>query len=161
MTRMPTTLAQSLRAYSVTRLSLRAVYAVDPTTTVERIVTGMASRRTGCSLVLSNGKVIGIFTERDFLNRVVAAGLNSAATAVESVMTREPKVARASASAMEAIEVMSTGGYRHLPIVSEAGLPIGVLSVKDVVRYLAEYFPAQVYNLPPTESRRQTSREGA
>jgi CBS domain-containing protein len=56
---------------------------------------------------------------------------------------------------------MASGGYRHLPVTGEGGEPLGVLSVKDVVRYLVEYFPAKVYNLPPTPDQAQPAREGA
>jgi len=52
-------------------------------------------------------------------------------------------------------------GFRHLPVVDDDGRPVGVLSIKDVVHYLVEYFPAKVYNLPPTPDLVQPAREGA
>ncbi len=76
-------------------------------------------------------------------------------------MTPDPKTVRVTASVQSAVELMAREGYRHVPVTGEAGEPVGVLSVKDVVRYLAEYFPAKVYNLPPTPDQAQPAREGA
>jgi len=56
---------------------------------------------------------------------------------------------------------MEEGGYRHLPVVDVTGKPLGVLSVKRIVHYLAEHFPATVYNLPPDPSSVPQSAEGA
>jgi CBS domain-containing protein len=106
------------------------------------------------------GRMIGIFTERDFVNRVVAAGLDTSQP-VQSVMSPAPTAVRRSASVQSAVELMASGGYRHLPVLGDGGEPLGVLSVKDVVRYLVEYFPAKVYNLPPTPEHTQPAREGA
>jgi CBS domain-containing protein len=105
-------------------------------------------------------RLVGIFTERDFVNRVVAAGAD-VSLPVERVMTPAPKVVRLGGSVHAAVEMMEQGGYRHLPVVGERGEPVGVLSVKDVMRYLVEYFPARVYNLPPTPEQAQPAREGA
>lgn len=76
-------------------------------------------------------------------------------------MTPSPKTLSKDVSVREAIEMMETGGYRHVPVLGEDGQPVGVLSVKDVVHYLVEYFPANVYNLPPTPVETRPTREGA
>ena len=120
----------------------------------------MVEQRTGCALVVRDGGLTGIFTERDFVSRVVSAGLPVDGP-VEPVMTLNPKTVARSASVYEAIETMAGGGYRHLPVLDESGNPLGVLTVKDIVHYLVEYFPANVYNLPPTPVTVQPAREGA
>ena len=56
---------------------------------------------------------------------------------------------------------MEAGGYRHVPVLGEDGSVVGVLSVKDIVHYLVGYFPANVYNLPPTPVMGQQAQEGA
>jgi CBS domain-containing protein len=76
-------------------------------------------------------------------------------------MTRSPKTINRGESIQSAIEMMEGGGYRHLPVLGEDGRPSGVLSVKDVVHYLVGYFPANVYNLPPSPQTSQPAREGA
>jgi CBS domain-containing protein len=160
------TLAQSLRKDKVSALRLRDVCRVGPTDSIEHVVRMMVGCRAGFALVMEPaagggaGRLIGIFTERDFVNRVVAAGLDPT-LAIQAVMTRTPKTVRHTASVQSAVELMASGGYRHLPVTGEGGEPLGVLSVKDVVRYLVEYFPAKVYNLPPTPDQAQPAREGA
>ena len=76
-------------------------------------------------------------------------------------MTTEPKTIDSHATVLAAVEMMEKGGYRHLPVVKEDRQCIGVLSVRDVVHYMVESFPAKVYNLPPTPAALQLAREGA
>ena len=157
---MATTLAQSLRADSVSRLPLRPVCSVDVATPVDETIRCMVDRRIGCALVTENDQLVGIFTERDFVDRVIKPQLDTAQP-VGGVMTRSPKTINRSDSIQNAIEVMESGGYRHLPVLGDDAQPAGVLSVKDIVHYLVEYFPANVYNLPPTPDMIQPAREGA
>lgn len=168
------TLAHCLRKDKVSALRLRDVCRVGPKDSIEQVVRAMVGCRAGFALVMESnagdsagaaaedaaGRLIGIFTERDFVNRVVAAGVDPSRE-VETVMTRTPKTVRRAASVQSAVELMASGGYRHLPVTGGGGEPMGVLSVKDVVRYLVEYFPAKVYNLPPTPDQAQPAREGA
>jgi len=159
-----TTLAKWLRRDKVSSLNLRDVCRVSPRDSVEQVVRAMVGCRTGFALVMDGvdgaARLVGIFTERDFVNRVVAAGAD-VTQPVENVMTIGPKVIRLAGTVREAVEMMEAGGYRHLPVVGERGEPVGVLSVKDVMRYLVGYFPARVYNLPPTPEHTQPAREGA
>jgi CBS domain-containing protein len=76
-------------------------------------------------------------------------------------MTFDPVVVRAKESVGTALRRMQEGGYRHLPVVDEAGQPVGMLSVKHIVRYLVEHFPSTIYNLPPDPGGIQQEREGA
>jgi CBS domain-containing protein len=163
-----TSLAKWLRRDKVSSLRLRDVCRVSPRDPIDQVVRTMVGCRTGFALVMdgangapnSGAKLIGIFTERDFVNRVVAAGVD-VSLPVERVMTAGPKVIRRTSTVHSAVEMMEAGGYRHLPVVGDDGQPVGVLSVKDIVRYLVEYFPARVYNLPPTPEHTQPAREGA
>jgi len=157
---MATTLSQSLRADPVSRLSLRPVCRVDVSTPIDETLRCMVDRRVGCALVTEHDRLVGIFTERDFVDRVVSAGAD-ASKPIGEVMTRSPKTIGQRDSIQKAIEMMEGGGYRHLPVLGEDAQPIGVLSVKDVVHYLVGYFPANVYNLPPTPDMSQPAREGA
>ena len=84
---MATTLAQSLRADSVSRLPLRPVCSVDVATPVDETIRCMVDRRIGCALVTENDQLVGIFTERDFVDRVIKPQLDTAQP-VGRVMTR-------------------------------------------------------------------------
>jgi CBS domain-containing protein len=66
-----------------------------------------------------------------------------------------------SASVLQAIEMMEKEHVRHLPVLGDDGHLTGVLSLKDIIHYLVEYFPQAVYNLPPTPTVSQPAREGA
>jgi CBS domain-containing protein len=76
-------------------------------------------------------------------------------------MTPCPVVVHRKDSVGAAIRKMEEGGYRHLPVVDEADRLVGVLAVKQIVRYLVEHFPGTIYNLPPDPHVIQQEREGA
>ena len=158
---MASTLAKSLRSDPLSRLPLRSPYAAGPDASVEEVVRQMTERRTSYALIVEDGgRLVGIFTERDFVNRVVAAG-REVAGPVRDVMTPDPKTLRRKDNVQSAVELMCDGGYRHVPVLGDDGRAVGVLSVRDVIHYLVEYFPAKVYNLPPTPDQTQPAREGA
>src|SRR5580765_6237244 len=113
---MPTTSARVLRADPVSNLKLRKVCGVLPTASVQDVIDCMVANKTGCALVMQSEKLIGIFTERDFVSRVVAQGVDPA-TPVEKVMTVGPKTITSHASVHEAIALMESAGFRHLPVL--------------------------------------------
>ena len=81
--------------------------------------------------------------------------------AVKEVMTPSPEALHLDDSIAYAMNMMSVGGYRHVPIVDEQRKPISILSVKDVVSYIVDHFPNEIINLPPKPLRSTTEREGA
>ena len=153
-------LARNLKTDSVSRLHPTEPRKVSPQQTVAEAVALMRRHRVGCLLVCEDSQVVGIFTERDLLRRVLAAG-QPLTVPVASCMTPEPVVVNPKESISAAIRHMVEGGYRHLPVVDRAGQALGVLSVKRIVHYLAEHFPTTVYNLPPDPDAIPRSPEGA
>ena len=125
---------------------------VDADATVVSAVNAMNEHHTGCVLVQRAGNLVGIFTERDVLRKVIFRDGNRA-WKVDAVMTRNPETLPPSASVAYALNKMSVDGYRHIPIVDKAGKAIGVLSVKDIVHFVVECFPDGVLNLPPDPSQ--------
>jgi CBS domain-containing protein len=121
---------------------------VDADATVVAAVNAMNEHHTGCVLVHKGGNLVGIFTERDVLRKVIFRDGNRA-WRVDAVMTRNPETLPPSASVAYALNKMSVDGYRHIPIVDKAGKAIGVLSVKDIIQFVVEFFPDGVHNLPP------------
>lgn len=98
--------------------------------TIRKACQCMWERRVGAVLVAEDGKtLIGIFTGRDAV-RALAEGLDPAATRLSEVMTAEPTTIEPDATAIEALRLMSDGGFRHLPIV-EAGAIVGIVSRGD------------------------------
>ena len=153
-------LARNLKVDSVSRLRPTPPLRIAPDQTVADAVRLMRERRVGCLLVCRDDRLLGVFTERDLMRRVLAAGL-PLTTAVAACMTPDPVVVRPKEPIGAAIRRMEEGGYRHLPVLDEAGQPVGVLSVKRIVHYLAEHFPATVYNQPPDPAAFPTEPEGA
>ena len=80
---------------------------------------------------------------------------------VEGVMTKNPKTLRMTDTVADAIVLMNQGSYRHIPIVDTNGSVQGIVSVRDVIKYLAEHYPYEVYNLPPDPHQIMRSPDGA
>ncbi len=153
-------LARNLKVDSVSRLRPAPALRARPEQPVAEAVQLMKQQGVGCVLVCRGDRLVGIFTERDLLRRVLAPGL-PLTVSLGACMTPEPVVVRPKDYVAAAVRHMEEGGYRHLPVVDEAGRPVGVLSVRRIVHYLAEHFPATIYNLPPDPSAYPLRAEGA
>ena len=108
-----------------------------PITTSAEISVAAAARlmkehRIGAILVLDQGRLAGIFTERDALFRVVAEGRDPAATRVGEVMTANPRTITPDRPFGHALHLMYEGGFRHVPVV-DGGRPLGVVSARDAL----------------------------
>lgn len=155
-----TALRDNIWKDTVARLALRAPLAVPPRTSLRQAIAAMRQACTGCILVCDGLSLVGIFTERDLIKRVLIKDA-SLETAVGEYMTARPVTVRVSDTIGWAIRTMVEGHYRHLPVVDEREQPVGILSVKAIVQYLVEHVPLSVYNLPPRPGQVQKTREGA
>lgn len=113
------------------------------TTTVCDAARMMKQRRVGAMLVLEDGRLAGVFTERDALFRVVAEGIDATSTPVAEVMTANPQTVHPDDSFTRALEMMHEGRFRHVPVV-ENGRPVGMVSSRDALGPELEAF---VYEL--------------
>lgn len=93
----------------------------------------MAERRIGALLVVEGLKTVGIFTERDALNKVLAATLDPDKTLVAQVMVADPLCIRDDKPLSHALHMMSEGGFRHVPVVDAEGRAIGMVSARDAL----------------------------
>jgi CBS domain-containing protein len=153
-------LARNLKIDSVSRLQPTRPLRLDQTSPVAAAIGLMRKHRAGCVLVCDAKAIVGIFTERDLLRRVIATGKNWE-TPIGEVMTPNPVCVLAKDSIRLAVWRMEQGGFRHVPVLDETGRPVGVLSAKRIVHYLAEHFPSTVYNLPPDPLAVPEEPEGA
>ncbi len=111
-----------------------ALITVAGDVTVFEAVRTMASSAIGAVLVLDgDDRVHGIFTERDLMTKVVSKDLDPKTTRVTDVMTVDVKTARVDDAAIDCLELMAAGKFRHLPVVDADGHPIGMLSQRDFV----------------------------
>lgn len=133
----------------ISRLEPRTPVTVGPDTTVSECLDLIRKNHFGCVLVTEADAPVGIFTERDVVAKV-ADLIDPAATKVSQVMTARPESLLATDRIVVALNRMMVGGYRHIPIVDAAGKAIGIVSVRDVVRYFVSLFPEAVLNQPPS-----------
>lgn len=101
-------------------------------TTVVEAARRMKEENIGALLVLDSSRLIGIFTERDALFRVLAAGLDPNTTRLADVMTAQPQTIGPDEPFLHALRIMYESKFRHLPVV-EFGRPLGVVSVRDAL----------------------------
>ncbi len=120
------------------------------TATVQEAIERMlAHRQAGVLVIDADGRLAGIFTERDVLTRVAGLGRDPRQTALGAVMTRDPAALGPGDRVAYAVHSMSVAGYRTVPLVDAERRPLGVVTVSDVIRWLAGLFPEAVLNLPP------------
>jgi len=108
------------------------ILTVEKDTTVREAAERMREMKVGAAMVVAKDKLIGIFTERDALFRVLAEGRDPATTVVKDVMTRNPQTISADRPVGHALHLMYEGGFRHVPVV-EDGRPIGMVSARDAL----------------------------
>jgi len=101
-------------------------------TTVTDAALRMQTFNKGAVMVVEGSRLVGIFTERDALFRVVAARRDPATTPIGDVMTRDPQTIHPDQPFVEALRMMHEGRYRHLPVV-EDGRPLGMVSSRDAL----------------------------
>ena len=147
-------LGDTILATPVSELMAHNPLVVEADASVLSVVNAMNEHHVGCVLVQKEGKLIGIFTERDALRRVIFRDGNRS-WPVEAAMTRDPSTLPPGASVAFALNKMSLDGYRHIPIVDRAGKAIGVISIKDIIKLVVEAFPGRnLINLPPDPTAR-------
>jgi len=120
----------------------RNILTASPDTSVTKAATLMAGRNVGAVMVVDKEALIGIFTERDVVFRVVARGLDPAATPVADVMTREPHTTGPDVPFGAALALMHEKGFRHMPVV-ENGKPVGIVSARSAMDPEMEDFTAE------------------
>ena len=132
---------------------------VSPDAELLEVMSLMRRERMGCVLVCRDGVLEGLFTERDALGLMAVTA--DWEVSISRVMTRNPVTVLVSDTVGAAIQKMSQGGYRRLPVVDNHRRAVGLLKVSTILDYLVQHFPAFVYNLPPNPHHAMQSREGA
>ena len=93
----------------------------------------MAEKKIGAILVLEDGRIVGIFTERDALSKVLATSLDPDTALLSQVMAHDPQTIRADKPLAYALQMMADGGFRHVPVVDDQGGPVGMVSARDAL----------------------------
>lgn len=136
-------------------LGPRKPLCLPPDATLADAVRLMREHHVGCVLAVEHDRLVGILTERDLLLKLETIDLSRT---VRELMTPDPEVLQPDDPIVYALHRMAVGGFRHVPLVDDAGRPVGILSVKEIVHYVVSFFVSDVLTLPPDPARGQDWR---
>jgi CBS domain-containing protein len=136
-------------------LGPRQPLSLPPGATVRDAIRMMREHRIGCVLVVEEERLTGIITERDLLLKLEDADVDRP---IRELMTPDPEVLTLDDPIVYALNKMSVGGFRHVPLVDDARRPVGMVSVKDIIDYIADFFPNDVLTVPPDPARGEAWR---
>ncbi|MEX0701810.1 MAG: CBS domain-containing protein [Planctomycetales bacterium] len=152
-------LRRILKSTRVGELTLATRPALSPRDKLAAAARDMRRASHGSAFVCVDGKLVGIFTERDLL-RAISRGVGME-TELAQAMSPGPKTVGAEDTLFDALRFMDEGGYRRLPVVDAFGVPLGIVDVKTIVHFLVEFFPGTVYNQAAQKQLIPEQREGA
>jgi CBS domain-containing protein len=121
---------------AVGEIMTKELVTVESGATVAEAATVMGERKVGSALVIDGGELVGIFTERDIV-RALSQDFDAPGHPITHWMTRDPATITPETTVKEALDMMLTRGFRHLPVV-EGTTPVGMVSMRDLSRATAE-----------------------
>ena len=158
--RVPALVAQPL-----TVVSRREPVAVAPGASIAACLEAIQRGGTGDSVFVTeaDGRLRGVLTERDVFGRLVGDDVAEPVdldAPVDGLMTTAPRTLRLTQTVADALALMQTGRYRNVPVVDDDTRLVGVVRQVDLLRFLAESFPEELLNLPPSPHQRMEQAEG-
>lgn len=156
---MSSKIADVLQKVRIEKLDLKAPSCLAPSATLAEAYRILDLNRTGAVLVCEGDSVVGIFTDRDILYRT-ALGEVPPETPISELMSADVVTVEPNRTVAEAIAAMNRGGHRHLPLVDAQGVAVGLISGRDILRFVAGYIPEVVLNLPPRLHQNMPRAEG-
>ena len=153
-------IVKKLQEFAINRLDLEGYVRSDSGASVGHVLRKMRDRRVSAVLIEENDRLLGIFTERDALTKV-ADNPSTWEREIAHFMTRDPQSLSSQQPISEALKLMNAGHYRNVPIVDENGRIEGNLPQHEVIRFITDEFPQDIYNLPPEPDRIAHTKEGA
>lgn len=130
-----------------------------PTTTIERAVEIMRENKSAYLVISEKKRVVGMFTESDLAQKIINKGVEWNRT-LSDFMSDDPLVLREDDTVGRAVDLMAEHDFYHIPLVNEKQQLVNVLSVRTLVRFLAEFYPGEVYNIPPNPHQIASQAEG-
>lgn len=131
----------------------------NPDISIREAVQRMRNGRSGYVVIVEQEEVVGIFTETDLLHKVLGKKIDWSKP-VRGVMTEDPLVLTRNDSVGAAIDLMGRHSFYHIPLVDKNHKIAGILSVRTLIRFLAEFYPTEVFNLPPDPNQIMKTVEG-
>lgn len=130
-----------------------------PETTIAQAARLMQENKSGYIVVARKKRVVGLFTETDLVQKILDKSV-SWTRPIKDFMNAEPAVLAISDSVGQAIDLMGKARCYYIPLVNEKKELVNVISVRTLTRFLAAFYPAEVYNLPPRPNQVSLTPEG-
>ena len=130
-----------------------------PQISIREAIRLMQTNKSGYIVIAKDKKVVGIITETQVIQNVLENEVDGARP-VADFMVKDPLVLKMEDSVGQAIDLMGLHRFYHIPLVDENGDLANVLSVRTLIRFLAEFYPTEVYNLPPKPGQVMETAEG-
>jgi CBS domain-containing protein len=146
------------RQDKVTLMQTDDYFCIAPATPLSQAIEVMKQDEGGCAIVCEGEQVVGIFTERDLLSKIVGEEIDMN-TPVSDWMSPVVSTLGPDASIGDAVSLMNDKSFRNIPLVKNGQL-VGSISVFDVILYLAESYPKETMNLPPITNQIMTTEDG-
>jgi len=146
------------RDQKVSLLPTSDFVVVSPFTPLSQAIEAMKSDENGCVIISDDGRVAGIFTERDVLTRVFGANVDPESP-IRDWMQPAVEVMPPDATIGDAVRLMNEKGFRNIPIVKLGDLK-GLITVFDIITYLSECYPKTTMNLPPLPAQVMDTVDG-
>ncbi|MBI3252806.1 MAG: CBS domain-containing protein [Candidatus Omnitrophica bacterium] len=154
------TIEEILKETKIYQILRPKLVTAPPETTLENALALMQKEKAGYLVVADRQlKVVGMFTEREVLMKVLQKGVSLKET-LDKYMNKNIRPLSKSDTVGMAIDVMKDYSVRHIPLVDEQGHMNGVLSIRTIVTFLSELFPTEVFNLPPKADQVHETAEG-
>ncbi|MDP6339999.1 MAG: CBS domain-containing protein [Candidatus Marinimicrobia bacterium] len=143
---------------AISQLELRKHPIVQTGTTLQSVIDTLRNKKVGCVMVESNRKIAGVMTERDFLLRAIGKGPDMNKEIIDDFMTANPETLQVDDPIAFALNKMHVFGIRHIPILNQDNSIYGMVSVKDVIAHIGNYYADQIVNLPSQPDRKALDR---
>ena len=148
-----------IRAKKISEIINPRLVQAPPETSVKDGIALMQKSKAGYIVVAKSKKVVGVFTETDVVQKILDKDINWE-DPISKYMTKGPVVLKPTDTVGTAIDLMGQHKFYHIPLVDDKGELVNVLSVRTLIRFLAEFYPQEVYNLPPHPDQIMETQEG-
>ncbi len=150
------TVLKAKRIYEITNPKL---VQATPEISVKAAIELMQQNRAGYVVIAKNKKVVGIFTESDVVQKILERDVNWN-DPISKYMTKDPLCLKPTDLVGDAIDLMGEKRLYHIPLIDDNGDLVNVLSVRTLIRFLGEFYPTEIYNLPPHPDQIMETPEG-
>ena len=132
----------------IRHLALDPAICVESGTSLQDVIVRMRESHASCVLICKGTRCTGIFTERDYLNKILCNEVDRLKP-IDEFMTVEPKTLAPDDTVGMAVRMMSEFGFRNIPLIDSEGKCSGLLQIRNIIQFLAELYPEEVLNAQP------------